>query len=353
MRQVTVVVSIVLIALASTASAEQNTSAIFDMDEVAAQKDALIEGGGSSGSFVGGDTIANALPIPAIPFYDTGNTCDYNDDYDEACPFTGSTAPDVVYSYSPASDIALIIDLCPSGYDTKVYVYDDGLSVLACNDDAGCPLAFRSKIDYVFLPGGGTYYIVVDGYGTSCGDYDLTITEWEPCAVLTCPEGGTPEGEPECYDGYDDMYNGGCNSFPEVFQSLTPSCEMITICGTSGTFVTDGWSTRDTDWFEMIVEEESQIEVCCTAEFPLQLITLDGSGGCSGVEIDYARVGCGDTACLTHLYLPGTYWIWVGPSVFEGYGCGADYILTIQGYHGTGASATQSTQWSMIKSLFD
>lgn len=83
----------------------------------------------------GGDTIFDATVIPGLPFTDTGNTCGYIDDYDEICPYSGSTAPDVVYSFTPVSDMSIDVDLCGSMYDTKLFIYDSGLNLVACNDD--------------------------------------------------------------------------------------------------------------------------------------------------------------------------------------------------------------------------
>ena len=115
----------------------------------------------------GGEDIGNAVVIPALPFNDNGYTCDNVNDYDEVCPYGGSYAPDVVYSYTPPANDIIDIDLCASGYDTKVYVYENAYTPgapYACNDDA-CP-GWRSFIDDLPLTGGNTYYIVVDGYGT-------------------------------------------------------------------------------------------------------------------------------------------------------------------------------------------
>jgi hypothetical protein len=53
---------------------------------------------------------------------------------------------------------------------------------------------------------------------------------------LECPVGALLEGEPDCYDGYVDSYNGGCNSNPYVFSVLDPAGGTITLCGTSGVF---------------------------------------------------------------------------------------------------------------------
>lgn len=128
---------------------------------------------------VGGDTIEDAVAITELPYNDTGNTCGFVNDYDEVCPYSGGTAPDVVYSYTPGADITVDIDLCNgSAYDTKLYVYENEHTPdnpYACNDDA-CP-GYVSQIMGLALTGGNTYYIVVDGYGTDCGDYILDVTE--------------------------------------------------------------------------------------------------------------------------------------------------------------------------------
>ncbi|MBD3232619.1 MAG: hypothetical protein GF315_02735, partial [candidate division Zixibacteria bacterium] len=51
----------------------------------------------------GGDTVNDATPIGAVPYSNTGTTSGYTNDYDEVCPFTGSTSPDVVYSFVPST----------------------------------------------------------------------------------------------------------------------------------------------------------------------------------------------------------------------------------------------------------
>jgi hypothetical protein len=127
---------------------------------------------------VGGEDIASAVAISSLPFNDTGNTCSFADDYDEICPFNATGSADVVYSYTPASDEFITIDLCASSYDTKVYVYENSASPgspYACNDDACGDDGFKSQIPGISLTNGNTYYIVVDGYGGDCGNYTLDI----------------------------------------------------------------------------------------------------------------------------------------------------------------------------------
>ena len=109
---------------------------------------------------------------------------------------------------------------------------------VACNDDF-CGDNYQSYLEGVDFFAGHTYYIVVDGYGDDCGNYELTVAEvgWE---CVYCPPETIMEGEPDCHDDYDDNYNGGCSPMPPVFQVLEPSDEPIHVCGKSGNFLTTG-----------------------------------------------------------------------------------------------------------------
>ncbi|UCC78663.1 MAG: T9SS type A sorting domain-containing protein [Candidatus Zixiibacteriota bacterium] len=128
----------------------------------------------------GGDNINDATVISALPYNTTGTTAGYINDYDEACPYQGSTAPDVVYSYAPVDDITVDISLCGnSQYDTKIYVYENTVgNLVECIDD-NCP-GYKSEILGLELTSGNTYYIVVDGYGTEFGDYTFDMIEVQP-----------------------------------------------------------------------------------------------------------------------------------------------------------------------------
>ena len=97
----------------------------------------------------GGDTIEEAVPVP-LDTTVTGTTVGYNDDYDEICPYSGSTSPDVVYLLTLEEDTGVSLDLCDSGYDTKIYVYDSEMNLVDCNDDY-CP-NFRSYLLLELIP---------------------------------------------------------------------------------------------------------------------------------------------------------------------------------------------------------
>ena len=129
----------------------------------------------------------------------TGTTVGFTNDYDAVCPYSGSTSPDVVYKLVLADSVnGLIIDLCESYYDSKVYLYlEDSLATgdttnVACNDDFCSASHGQSFTSYIELGhqlfGGvsaGTYYIVLDGYGGASGEYVMDIKIMSPPPDMT------------------------------------------------------------------------------------------------------------------------------------------------------------------------
>ncbi|MEZ4388873.1 MAG: hypothetical protein R3D98_15115 [Candidatus Krumholzibacteriia bacterium] len=290
----------------------------------------------------GGDTIADAVVV-SVPFADTGSTVGFNDDYDEACPYTLSTSPDVVYTLIPTADDAVTIDMFGSTYDTKIYVYDAGLTLVACNDDFYPD--YVSRLEDVPLMAGVQYYIVVDGYGGAAGDFVIDVSHYEGCALL-CPAGAALEGEPPLVDGYVDTHNGGCAS--ESGGVMQP-IDANVFCGVSGWYLTnDGAQARDTDWFTMIVPASGVIEIVGDAEKATYLFEL-GPQDCNSVGvIQNVQVGPCTEGTMEIAGAPGsTVWFWVGPTVFDGSG-EYDYVLLTN----LGVVATESHSWTDVKSIF-
>ncbi|MBD3367017.1 MAG: hypothetical protein GF405_02435 [Candidatus Eisenbacteria bacterium] len=171
---------------------------------------------------------------------------------------------------------------------------------------------------------------------------------WEPRPAgigsrdceLVCSPCAFAENEENCYDGYVDNWNGGCNSTPAVFDTLFPYFGEIVVCGTSGTYEPGPRNggrpsrDRDTDWYSIILSEPRNISFCCIAEFPLMIHVVDGSAGCgSPVILETATADSCEEACIDILIGPGEYWLWVGSSVFSGVPCDSDYIMTVNGYY--------------------
>ncbi len=161
---------------------------------------------------------------------------------------------------------------------------------------------------------------------------------------LECPsDADLVEGEQVCGPGYEDTFNCGCGCTGQpLFLNIPANPGQITICGESGTFIYDSLQYRDTDWYQLEVEEAGEITVCGIAEYPvLFLILEDGpAGDCSSFEIlQDTSAAAFELVCMTQAVEPGIYWLWSGPSVFEGVLCGAQYIMTIDGYSATLVSA--------------
>ena len=346
-------VIIALFVLCSAALAISPTSALPEkMDEM--------NDPGKPDSREGGETMADAWMIYALPFNDTGNTMDNIHDYDEVCPYTGSLSPDVVYAYEPAADMCVSISLCNSYYDTKVYVYEDvvgNVPIDGCNDDnwdcVNPPVSYTSWIPSVQLLAGHVYYIVVDGYGGDCGDYVLEMTEVDcpiPCDVICV---GVPEGEPTCYDEYDDQYNGGCNSSPNVFQ-IQPVGDT-TICGETGVFAYGGSTYRDTDWYQIYPCGGAPISITVEGETGVLFGFVEGIADCAAPAFyDYTTAAAYTPTTLT-AYLPyGPFAIFVSTDAWDpAYLCGSEYSLTISGYtEHCDPTPVEAATWTTIKSLY-
>ncbi|MCK4660769.1 MAG: hypothetical protein KAV82_14715 [Phycisphaerae bacterium] len=148
-----------------------------------------------------------------------------------------------------------------------------------------------------------------DGY-VDLADFWVFQQCYGPCAE--CPDGGAPEGEETCYEGYFDDYNGGCFNLMRVNQTFVDlDCDGTVYCGElgqydgkmdclvnedcptgatcSGGFCTtngaDEWELRDTDWYRFTIAEETYVSLEVTAEIAVDIWIID------------ARVLVPDTYC--------------------------------------------------------
>ncbi len=346
-------VAIAVAVLAATALAQTPTAAM-------PEKHSEITGEPSYEGRIEGDTIEECWTIPSLPFFGTGNTCAYANDYDEGCPYFGSTSPEVVYCYSPPHNMCVSIDLCDSYYDTKVYVYEDEWTpgdYYACNDDnfhcVDPPVDYTSWLEEVIMLAGHTYYIVVDGYNGDCGDYVLAIEEIEcsgPCDVICV---GVPEGEPTCYDGYDDQYNGGCSSLTWSYIPAGPG--PFVVCGEGGVFDFGGSTYRDTDWYLIYPCGGVPISITVEAEFGVLFGFVEGVPDCPNPGfISYAFANECTPTTLTE-YLPcASVAIYVSTDTWDPvYTCGLEYSLTVEGYtEHCDPTPVENMSWGRVKSLY-
>jgi len=271
----------------------------------------------------------------------TGNTCGAGND----CPLRGSE--DHMYQVTIPEDGVWHFDTCGTLWDTYIYVGTSLCSQdLGLNDD-GCsasPYSFDSSL-VVTIPA-GVYYVDIEGYSTTgCGDYTFNVFMEAPC-ILECV--GTPENEPDCYENYVDVTNGGCNSTPPVF---SPIACGDTICGKFGTYLFNGSSYRDTDWYEVTVAGPTIFNFSVNAEAPVLFGMLEqytpGVPGCENITgyflVNASVDKCTPTTITSPSMGAGTYYFFVGPSTFTGVTCGSDYIASLTcGVAPTGACCLPS-----------
>jgi len=173
------------------------------------------------------DDLGSALGTPVA----TGTTVGASNDFVPSCVATGSgTAPDVTYLWTAPSTGCFVFNTSGSAYDTALALLscDDGTE-LECNDDVGFS-DLTSSIEYT-LTEGERVVVVVDGFGSAAGAYELNILPCEappvtdPVEEITgCPEefcvlevGGGPNGG----DLY--TYTIPADRHP-VSDDITPSC---------------------------------------------------------------------------------------------------------------------------------
>ncbi len=173
-----------------------------------------------------GDTCADPVVIPTtgtqvIP----GDTSTAYDDLTGSCG--SNNAPDRVYIL--ILDETTVVDALVSGYDTVLYLRstcDDPFTEIACNDDSNPPGNLGSRVTRELGP--GTYYLIVDGYGSNSGSYELTVSFLSPPPNNTCdgavdiPPVGTQVIDSSTSTAADD-YRGGCgsNGGPDLVYAFT------------------------------------------------------------------------------------------------------------------------------------
>ncbi len=272
-------------------------------------------------AYGGGENVATAVVISSLPFTDQGSTGGASDDYDESCPFVAPGSGDLVYAYTPIATDTVVVDLCASEYDTKVYVYVNSATPgnpYACNDDWCGDDRYKSRIAFMEVLADSTYYIVVDGFGGDAGSYTLEVLDWvDP---LICGPTDVPEFE-VCGDSTNDRHPGlGFG----VIEAGT------TVCGSL--YADDG--KRDNDYFRFAVTDSAGSTVTATAladPFDYMIALMDGRGeGLLDWDWSYGVRGA-PTGWERHLDA-GFYMIWVtyvrsgSNNEYEGFPCGGNEL---------------------------
>lgn len=320
----------------------------------------LIAAAPAAGQRVGGDTIETATPIAALPYFDTGTTQPAHDDYDEPCSWGGIGSPDVVYALALPADTYVVVDLCGSNFDTRVYIYDDARTLVACNDDLVGPAHYchptDSRLDAVLLAAGVPYYIVVDGFGGHSGGYTLAV-DAAGIPVLACPDGAQAEGEPPPVFGVDDTYNCGCTcaGLPARFQKLPVDAAGSTLaCFRSNWNGYPGAPVFDEDWLTVFTGQDGLLHFELAAERATELILRKTT--CEhAVYYGFVTATADAPATLDVHLAPGTpVWVELAPSPFfdPGVVLPLEYGLLLRIDGQETPTANERSNWGAVKAVY-
>ncbi len=178
-----------------------------------------------------------------------------------------NASPDAWYSFTGSGTAELVtFSLCDggTGYDSLLTVFDAcGGAVVAANDDS-CGL--QSEVSFL-SDGTTTYYVAVEGFGTSAGAFSLAVTcnpvaENDLCddaidiscgeTVLGSTEFATPDaGSPDC---------GAGNNSPGVWYVIDDTSGLVTDYTVS---LCDGGTTYDS---KLVVYSGDCGTLVCVAE---------------------------------------------------------------------------------------
>jgi hypothetical protein len=182
-----------------------------------------VAAGGRGGRGTCSAPIALTLGTPV-----RGNTSQFENTMSGTC-IRGGEAPETVYSFT-LERRAQITAVLNSEYDGALYVLGtcgEMRSEIACNDDA--PTTARSEVSATLDP--GTYYLVVDGFGSASGEYELMVEAMELQALAQVCQGaptlqsgqavtGRTTGQPNYFTA---TCAGGARSPDRVYAIDVPS----------------------------------------------------------------------------------------------------------------------------------
>lgn len=150
-----------------------------------------------------GDSYASPRVVNTLPFSESHSTsvC-----YSNQNPVYSS--PDVFYLVKTSGYSSIAVSLCGSSFDTFLSAYDTQGNVLVINDDyAACGTSSQFEVN---TTGKDTVYLIVEGWGSANGNYNISINE------------GTL--------GLSDIQASGPKIYPN------PAVDQLMISGISGAF---------------------------------------------------------------------------------------------------------------------
>lgn len=236
---------------------------------------------------------------------------------------SGTANNDVWYSFTANSTGASISVNGSPSFDAVYEVFTGNcanLTSLICVD-AGVEGEIESGV-LNNLNIGQTYYIRVHDWLDDIPNtmtFGICVEQFVQCA-LQQPFGSISETEICGNDA-----NGGCNTNPPIYQSIT--------CG--DTVFGSSWAVggnRDLDWYSFTVNSPGIVTLNAQAEFPFYIYLVDNTSCTNPVIVNSANFNACQNGTVSYNFTNvGTYAAIIAPALFNGYPCGTfnDYIFSI------------------------
>ncbi|PWG77980.1 hypothetical protein DDR33_24660, partial [Pararcticibacter amylolyticus] len=227
----------------------------------------------------------------------------YYDNYNASVngnQYEGQSSPDVWYMLNISGYTDLTVSLCGSSLDTYLHLLDAGGNEIMSNDDY---CGFSSQLNYSGLSD-GTYYVVVEGYSSSTGDYTLNIS--------SPSTGSAPTGA--------NMYN------PIVAGTYSSSGYYThTMSNADPCLGNDMGQPSNDIYYQFTLTGTATVTLShCGSTLDTYLYLLNSSGGLINQNDDNSELECpGSQSWLQTTLSAGTYYV-----VSEGYGSGTGNITT-------------------------
>ncbi len=250
---------------------------------------------------------------------------------------TTTTAPGAWYTFTASNDARFYtLSTCgQADFDTKISVFTGSCDRLVCiggaDDSDGCS---GGTTELLFTPVyGAVHYVLVHGFGTTIGDFELTLD----CGVEAIPTGCTDPNALN-YDPEALIDDGSCIYPPPAPPGDACSSAFPIGCGDAVTGTTIGFTDNNPSacggagdgaspgvWYTIVGTGDVITAETCGSGFDTQVAVYTGS--CAGL----ACVAGNDDACglQSRVAWPSTvgtvYYLYL-----DGFGSGAgSYILSI------------------------
>ncbi len=280
----------------------------------------------------GSDTCpATVFPAGMVPNVDYGTTVGAANNFNSFAPCGGNSAPDKIYSYTPATGAYYSWDTFGSNFDTQLYVRTGGScpgnTAVACNDDFG---GSQSKVTLWMHPG-QTYYVIVDGFSNYSGNFVLHISG--DCAI-----GFDNSWQQECAESVGDPMhaawdcNGGCNN---QWNGGFPTWQQMNMCqfmrGSCFTYLDQNNITaRDIDSYYFTITEPCSLAVSMFSTFSYNVLINDYGFCVPQNYVSLLNIGpCNGGTYITQCLPAGTYSLEISPNFYSNMPDPLPYLLKV------------------------